>query len=148
MKDKPLWIGFHRIDAAIGGLQQGQITIISSDDEIALKALEYSIIRNVGVEQNRSAALFTLTSTKEEASLHLLSSTSKINRENLSSGFISEKDWVTLTRAAGELSDASIFIDDSPAIATKEMFQKCFKLIITPAIEYVNFMRHKQPLDA
>ena len=68
------------------------------------------------IEKRIPVAIFSLEMSKEQLVLRMLCSEAKVEGTRIRTGFLSESDWPKLTLAAGNLSDAPIFIDDTPAL--------------------------------
>jgi len=84
--------------------------------------------------------------SKSQLGLRLLCSVSRVDSQNLRTGFINDHDWPKLTRAAGELSGANIFIDDTASLAALEMRAKARRLkmehnIGLVVVDYLQLMR-------
>jgi len=91
-------------------------------------ALAINIAQNAAIEMGISVALFSLEMSKEQLAIRMLSSEARVDSQRLRKGFLGETDWPKLTTAAGRLSEASIFIDDTPAISALEMKAKSRRL--------------------
>ena len=92
------------------------------------------------------SAIFSLEMSKEQLALRMLCSEAKVDAHRLRGGFLSESDWPKLTRAAGSLSEAPIFIDDTPGISALEMRAKARRLKIEHnlglvVVDYLQLMR-------
>jgi replicative DNA helicase len=91
-------------------------------------------------------ALFSLEMSKEQLTERMLCAEARVNSQKLRSGFFSQEDWVRLTDAAGTLSEAPIFIDDSPNISATEIRAKARRLKLDKGlglviIDYLQLMR-------
>ena len=75
-----------------------------------------------------TVGIFSLEMSKEQLFLRMLASEARIDAHRLRSGFLGERDWGRLSQAIGTLSEAKIFIDDTPAIGVLEMRAKCRRL--------------------
>jgi replicative DNA helicase len=91
-------------------------------------ALALNIARNAAVDAGVPVAVFSLEMSKEQLSLRLLCAEARIDSSRLRSGFFSMEDWERLTDAAGVLSAAPIFIDDSPSLSAMEVRAKARRL--------------------
>jgi len=91
-------------------------------------ALALNIARNAAVDAGVPVAIFSLEMSKEQLSLRLLCAEARIDSSRLRSGFFSMEDWERLTDAAGVLSAAPIFIDDSPSLSAMEVRAKARRL--------------------
>jgi replicative DNA helicase len=91
-------------------------------------ALALNIAKNSAVDTNIPVAIFSLEMSKEQLSFRMLSSEARIDSSRLRRGFITQDDWIKITDAAGSLSQAPIFIDDSPNITVLEIRAKSRRL--------------------
>jgi replicative DNA helicase len=90
--------------------------------------------------------LFSLEMSKEQLFLRMLTAEARIDAHRLRGGFLGEKDWGRLSQAIGTLSEAKIFIDDSPSIGVLEMRAKCRRLasehgLNLVIIDYIQLMQ-------
>ena len=92
------------------------------------------------------AAFFSLEMSKEQLVQRLLCSHARVDAHKVRTGFLSVSDWPKLTAAAGKLSEASIFIDDTPGISVMELRAKARRLkahygIKLLVLDYLQLMR-------
>jgi replicative DNA helicase len=109
-------------------------------------ALALNIARNVAVDANIPVAVFSIEMSREQLSMRLLCSEARIDSSRLRSGFFSREDWVNLTSAAEVLSEAPIYIDDSPDISVMGIRAKARRLkmdknIGLVIIDYLQLMK-------
>ena len=91
-------------------------------------AFALNIAQNAATETGIPVAIFSLEMSKEQLALRMLSSEARVDSQRLRKGFLGETDWPKLTTAAGRLSEAPLFIDDTPAITVLEMKAKARRL--------------------
>jgi replicative DNA helicase len=120
--------GFGQLDNLTSGLQNSDLIILAARPSMGKTALALNIARNAAVEAGVPVAVFSLEMSKEQLSLRLLCSEARIDSSRLRSGFFSMEDWQRLTDAAGVLSAAPIFIDDSPSLSAMEVRAKSRRL--------------------
>jgi len=120
--------GFSQIDNLTSGLQNADLIILAARPSMGKTALALNIARNAAVEANVPVAIFSLEMSKEQLSLRMLCSEARIDSSRLRGGFFSMEDWHRLTDAAGILSDAPIYIDDSPSLSAMEIRAKARRL--------------------
>ena len=120
--------GFGQIDNLTSGLQNSDLIILAARPSMGKTALALNIARNAAVEAGVPVAVFSLEMSKEQLSLRLLCSEARIDSSRLRSGFFSMEDWQRLTDAAGVLSAAPIFIDDSASLTAMEVRAKARRL--------------------
>jgi len=120
--------GFTHLDNLTSGFQNSDLIILAARPSMGKTALALNIARNAAVDAGVPVAIFSLEMSKEQLSLRLLCSEARIDSSRLRSGFFSMEDWDRLTDAAGVLSAAPIFIDDSPTLSAMEVRAKARRL--------------------
>jgi replicative DNA helicase len=120
--------GFSQLDNMTSGLQNSDLIILAARPSMGKTALALNIARNAAVDGNIPVAIFSLEMSKEQLSLRMLCSEARIDSSRLRGGFFSMEDWHRLTDAAGVLSDAPIYIDDSASLSAMEIRAKARRL--------------------
>lgn len=138
--------GFSRLDNLTSGFQNSDLIILAARPAMGKTALALNIARNAGVDSNTPVALFSLEMSKEQLSMRMLCSEARVDSSRIRSGFLAREDWSKLTDAAGRLTEAPIFIDDSPditatSIRTKSRRLKMDKDLGLIIIDYLQLMR-------
>jgi replicative DNA helicase len=116
--------GYDDLDRITAGLQASDLIILAGRPSMGKTALAMNIVQNASIFHKVPVAVFSLEMSKEQLGMRMLCSVSRVNSQDLRTGFIRDPDWPKLARATGILSDAPIFIDDSPAISVLEMRAK------------------------
>jgi replicative DNA helicase len=129
--------GFTRLDSLTSGFQNSDLIILAGRPSMGKTALALNIARNAAIDANVPVALFSLEMSKEQLSMRMLCSEARVDSSKIRSGFFSKKDWVDLTDAAGVLSEAPIFIDDSPGLTVMEIRAKSRRLKMDKGIGLV-----------
>jgi replicative DNA helicase len=145
--------GFQRLDELTSGLQPSDLIIIAGRPSMGKTALALNIAQNASVQAAIPAAIFSLEMSKEQLALRMLCSEAKVDAHRLRGGFLSEADWPKLTRAAGSLSEAPLFIDDTPGLSALEMRAKTRRLKIEHnlglvIVDYLQLMRGRARADS
>ena len=138
--------GFDEIDKLTSGFQPSDLIIIAGRPSMGKTAFSLNIAQYVAIERKTPVAIFSLEMSKEQLVLRMLCSEAKVDAHRLRGGFLGEADWPKLTRAAGNLSDAPIFIDDTAAISVLEMRAKARRLMAEHelglvVVDYLQLMR-------
>ena len=120
--------GFEGIDRLTAGFQASDLIIIAGRPSMGKTSFALNISQYAAIEARIPVGIFSLEMSKEQLSLRMLCSEAKVDVQKLRSGFLGENDWPKLTRAAGSLSEAPIFIDDTPALSVLEMRAKSRRL--------------------
>ncbi len=120
--------GFSHLDNLTSGFQNSDLIILAARPSMGKTALALNIARNAAVDAGIPVAIFSLEMSKEQLSLRMLCSEARIDSSRLRGGFFSMEDWHRLTDAAGVLSEAAIYIDDSPSLTAMEIRAKARRL--------------------
>jgi len=120
--------GFREIDELTSGFQPSDLIIIAGRPSMGKTAFCLNIAQNAAMKKQKTIALFSLEMAKEQLVMRMLCSEARIDAHRLRSGYLGQTDWPKLSTAAGRLADASIFIDDTPAINSMEMRAKARRL--------------------
>jgi replicative DNA helicase len=120
--------GFKDIDVLTSGFQPGDLIVVGGRPGMGKTAFALNIAQHVGIELKEPVAIFSLEMSKEQLAMRMLCAESMVNASYVRKGFISKQDWPKLTKAAGKLADAPIFIDDSSAITVLDVRAKARRL--------------------
>lgn len=120
--------GFGKIDDLTSGLQKSDLIIVAGRPSMGKTAFALNIAQHAAMEGGIPVAIFSLEMSKEQLAIRMLSTVAKVDSQRLRKGFLGETDWPKLTTAAGQLSEALIYIDDTPAITALEMKAKARRL--------------------
>jgi replicative DNA helicase len=138
--------GFTKLDELTSGLQASDLIIVAGRPSMGKTALALNIAQHAAIEGGIPSAIYSLEMSKEQLALRMLCSNAKVDAHRLRGGFLSEADWPNLTRAAGHLSEAPIFIDDTPGLTVLEMRAKSRRLkaehnLGLVVVDYLQLMR-------
>jgi replicative DNA helicase len=144
--------GYDEFDRLTAGLQPSDLIILAGRPSMGKTALAMNMARNAATQQNVAVAVFSLEMSEEQLALRMLCSESRVNSQDLRTGFIKDRDWPKLTKAAGDLSEARIFIDDTPSISVLEMRAKCRRLktehdIGLVVVDYLQLMQGRKSAE-
>ena len=120
--------GFEGLDEITGGLQSGELFILAARPAMGKTALALNIARNAAVDSGKNVAVFSLEMTTRSLVMRMLSSEAQVDFAAFRSGLISTDAHSRLMAAAGRLSDAKLWIDDSGSASILEMRAKCRRL--------------------
>lgn len=138
--------GFKDLDRMTAGFQNSELIIVAGRPSMGKTSCCLDIARHAALEAEIPVVIFSLEMSKEQLALRMLCSEALVEAQKLRSGFLRESDWPKLTLAAGNLSDAPIFIDDSAAISVLELRAKARRLkadhnLGLVIIDYLQLMR-------
>jgi len=129
--------GFTGLDEFLGGFQRSDLIIVAGRPSLGKTSLALSIARNAAVELRACVALFSLEMAREAAVLRLLSSEAEVSSRRFRFGFHTEEDERKIMEATGILSEAPIYIDDSPQLRVVEMRSKARRLHFERGIDLI-----------
>lgn len=138
--------GFIELDKKTAGLQKSNLILIAARPAMGKTALALNIATNAAVRYKVPVAIFSLEMSKEELTNRILCSEAMVDSTKVRNGTIEDDDWIKLANALGPISEAPIFIDDTPNISTMELRAKCRKLKIEHdiglvVIDYLQLMK-------
>jgi replicative DNA helicase len=120
--------GFKDLDELTAGFQPSDLVIIAARPSMGKTAFVLNIAQNAALDRNIPVAVFSLEMSKESLVQRLLTSEGRVDAQRLRKGKLHDDEFVRLGRAAGILSHAPIWIDDSPGITLLEMRSKARRL--------------------
>ncbi len=129
--------GFTGLDELLGGFQRSDLIIIAGRPSMGKTSLALNIARNAAVEQKACVALFSLEMAREPLVLRLLSGEANIDSRRVRLGLHSEAEEKRIMDATGILSEAPIYIDDSPRLRVAEMRSKARRLYYKSGINLI-----------
>jgi replicative DNA helicase len=145
--------GFTDLDKMTSGLQAGDLIIVAGRPSMGKTAFSLNIAAHTAMTDSKTVAVFSLEMAKEQLGLRMLCSEARIDAHKLRTGFLAESDWGRIGMAAGRLSEAPIFIDDTGAIGIFEMRSKARRLKADKGldliiVDYLQLMRGSGNTDS
>ncbi|TCT24601.1 primary replicative DNA helicase [Melghiribacillus thermohalophilus] len=120
--------GFKDLDQITSGFQKNDLIIIAARPSVGKTAFALNIAQNVAIHAQENVAIFSLEMGAEQLVMRMLCAEGNIDAQRLRTGRLESEDWGKLTMAMGSLSNAGIFIDDTPGIKVSEIRSKCRRL--------------------
>jgi replicative DNA helicase len=144
--------GYIQFDALTSGLQNSDLIILAARPSMGKTAFALNIARNVAIDENKLVAVLSLEMSKEQRSMRLLTAEARVSSERLKTGMIDADDWQRVTESAGIISDAPIYIDDSPNVSAMEIRAKSRRLKMDKdlsliIIDYLQLMKASSQKD-
>ncbi len=138
--------GFSKLDTLTSGWQPSDLIILAARPAMGKTALALNMARNAAIDGDTPVAIFSLEMSKEQLSMRMLCAEARVDSSRIRGGFLNNDDWDNITDAAGRLSDAPVFIDDSPdisttSIRTKSMRMKMDRGLGLIIVDYLQLMR-------
>lgn len=122
--------GFIDLDNKTAGLHNSDLIIIAARPAMGKSAFAINIATNAAIKANVPVVIFNLEMSKEQVGNRILCSEAMVDSNKIRTGQIEDEDWMKLATTLGELSEAPIYIDDTPGISIMEIRAKCRKLKI------------------
>lgn len=113
--------GFPDLDKMTDGLHGGEMVIVAARPSMGKTSLAMNIAEHIVMTQKLPVGVFSLEMTAESLVLRMLCSNARVNLRNIREGFMSESDFPKLTTSASRLSNAPLFIDDTPGLSILQM---------------------------
>jgi len=120
--------GYFDLDKLLLGFQRSDLVIVACRPSMGKTSFSLGAVRHAAVVAKVPVVFFSLEMAKEQIVTRLLAAEAKVDSQRIRTGKLNEQDWARLTRAAGELSEAKIYIDDTPALSVLEMRGKARRL--------------------
>jgi len=120
--------GFMDLDRMTAGFQRNDLIIVAARPSVGKTAFALNIAQNVAVKARENVAIFSLEMGAEQLVMRMLCAEGNIDAQVLRTGALTAEDWSKLTIAMGTLSNAGIYIDDTPGLRVNEIRAKCRRL--------------------
>lgn len=120
--------GFRDLDKITAGFQRNDLIIVAARPSVGKTAFALNVAQNVATKTEENVAIFSLEMGAEQLVMRMLCAEGNIDAQVLRTGNLEADDWRKLTMAMGSLSNAGIFIDDSPGLRVNEIRSKCRRL--------------------
>ncbi|PLX87491.1 MAG: replicative DNA helicase [Desulfuromonas sp.] len=140
--------GYLELDKMTAGMQSGDLVIIAGRPSMGKTAFALNVVEYATTHADTKvpAVVFSLEMSKEQLVQRMLCSVARVDAGRLRTGHLGESDWPKLTMGAGQMSEAPIFIDDTPAISVLELRSKARRLkaehgLGLIVVDYLQLMR-------
>ncbi len=120
--------GFADLDYKTAGLHNSDLILVAARPAMGKSAFALNIATNAALRAKVPVVIFNLEMSKSQLVNRMLCSEAMVDSNKIRTGKIEEDDWVKLATALGPLSEAPIYIDDTPGITVTEIRAKCRKL--------------------
>ncbi len=120
--------GFDALDKQTYGFQKSDLIIVACRPSVGKTSFALGVSRHAATRKKLPVLFFSLEMSKEQIVTRLLAAEAKVDSTKIRSGELADQDWQKLTRAAGVLTDAPLFIDDTPSLSVLEMRAKARRL--------------------
>ena len=120
--------GFKELDILTNGLHPSNMIVLAARPAMGKSTLGLDIARNASIHNKATSVIFSLEMSRSEITMRMLSAEARVPLNSIRSGQLSDEDWSRLARRMGEISEAPLFIDDSPNLSMMEIRAKARRL--------------------
>ncbi|HLR59363.1 MAG TPA: replicative DNA helicase [Pseudogracilibacillus sp.] len=120
--------GYRELDRMTSGFQRNDLIIVAARPSVGKTAFALNIAQNVAINSDENVAIFSLEMGADQLVQRMLCAEGNIDSQRLRTGKLENEDWSKLTMAMGSLSNAGVYIDDSPGIRVSDIRSKCRRL--------------------
>jgi len=120
--------GWFELDKMLAGFQKSDMVIVACRPSVGKTSFALGATRYAAIHTKAPIVFFSLEMSKEQIVTRLLAAEAKVDAQRIRTGKLTEQDWARLTRAAGQLSECQIYIDDTPSLTALEMRGKARRL--------------------
>jgi replicative DNA helicase len=120
--------GFKKLDELTSGLQPGDLIIVAGRPSMGKTTLAVNMAENAALGSDKSAAIFSMEMSAEALTLRMISSLGRINQSRLRSGKLQEEDWPRIDSAMNQLSNARLYVDETPGLSPTEIRARARRL--------------------
>ena len=120
--------GFKDLDKLTNGFHPGNMIVLAARPAVGKSTLGLDIARNAAIHNGDAAVIFSLEMSRSEITMRMLSAEARVGLNNIRSGSLSDDEWGRLAKRMGEISQAPLFIDDSPNLSLMEIRAKARRL--------------------
>ncbi len=140
--------GFIELDRMTSGFQPSDLVIVAARPAMGKTSFCLNVAQHMGVREHIPTAIFSLEMSKEQLGIRMLCAEARLDSHNVRIGDLQEEDWDRLTQASEILSNAPIYIDDTPAMSILEMRAKSKRLKMEKGlgaiiVDYLQLMQPK-----
>ncbi|MGD9485549.1 replicative DNA helicase [Streptomyces sp. TRM70308] len=120
--------GFTDLDSLTNGLHPGQMIVIAARPAMGKSTLALDFARACSIRHNLPSVIFSLEMGRNEIAMRLLSAEARVALHHMRSGSMTDDDWNKIARQMPQVTDAPLYIDDSPNLTMMEIRAKCRRL--------------------
>jgi len=144
--------GIPEMDNLTAGLHPGDLIIVAGRPSMGKTAFALNIAQHAAIEKRMPVAIFSLEMAREQLAIRMLCAEARVDAHKLRSGYLGAADWPRLTAAAGRITEAPIFIDDSAGLSVLELRAKARRLsrdqdLSVIIVDYLQLMRGRGDAD-
>ncbi|MBO0871774.1 MAG: replicative DNA helicase [Pseudonocardia sp.] len=144
--------GFSELDELTNGLHPGQMIIVAARPAVGKSTWALDVARAAAVKHSLATVIFSLEMTRSEITMRLLSAEAKVALHKIRTGQLSDEDWTRLSQRMSEISEAPLYIDDSPNLSMVEIRAKARRLkqqhdLRLVVVDYLQLMKSPRRVE-
>lgn len=120
--------GFPDLDRMTSGFQRSDFIVVAARPSVGKTAFALNIAQNVAVRAGETVAIFSLEMSASQLVQRMICAEANVDAGRMRTGYLEGDDWEKLSMAIGSLSEAQIYIDDTPGITVADIRVKCRRL--------------------
>ncbi|MEJ2627303.1 MAG: replicative DNA helicase [bacterium] len=120
--------GFKKLDELTSGFQNGEFIVVGGRPSMGKTAFCLNIARNAAIKSKIPVGIFSLEMSSRQLALRMLCATARVDAHRVRTGSLPEKEWQKLSTVAGTITEAPIYIDDTPGATVLELRAKARRL--------------------
>ncbi len=132
-----LTTGFIDLDNKLSGLQKSDLVLLAARPSMGKTAFGINIVTNAALKAGAKVAVFSLEMSKEQLVQRIISATTHVSLQNIISGKLNGDEWLQVVNSMAPLTEAKIFIDDTPGISLMELRGKTRRLKMEHGLDLV-----------
>ncbi|MBI1871072.1 MAG: replicative DNA helicase [Chlamydiae bacterium] len=142
--------GFKDFDEIMSGLQRSDMIVVAARPSMGKTAFALNIAEHVVVNEKLPVGIFSLEMSREQLVQRMLCAHAKVNLQHVRRGFISHENWRQLVHSANALSEAPLYIDDTPGLSATELRAKArrFKSAYNIELLIVDYLQLMQSFQS
>lgn len=120
--------GYADLDRLTNGLHAGQMIVLAARPAMGKSTAALDIARTASIKHGLTSVIFSLEMSRSEITMRMLSAESRVHLKKMRSGHLDERDWTAMATTMGRITNAPLYIDDSPNMSLMEIRAKCRRL--------------------
>lgn len=120
--------GFQDLDDLTSGLQKGDLVIVAGRPSMGKTTFAMNIAENAVIRSKKPTLVFSLEMPGDSLAMRMMSSLGHIDQNRVRTGKLHDEDWPRLTSAVSMLSEAPLYVDDTPAMSPAELRARARRL--------------------
>ena len=129
--------GFQDLDFMLKGFQRSDCLILAARPAVGKTSLALNIAYNVGISHRNNVGIFSLEMSKDQLTKRLLSIASGVDQQRINTGSFDHEEWERIVKAMGEVSEAGIWIDDTPGLSLMQLRSKARQWVLEHKIDFI-----------